>query len=41
MIMAKQAEAKKKTMKIDKEFLDIVDANIKNDRKLLGRLSKA
>ncbi len=41
MIMAKQAEAKKKTTKIDKEFLDIVDANIKKDKKLLSRLSKA
>jgi len=40
MVMAKQAEAKKKTTKIEKEFLDIVDANIKKDKKLLDRLSK-
>jgi hypothetical protein len=41
MIMAKQAETKKKTTKIDKEFLDRVDTNIKKDKKLLDRLSKA
>jgi hypothetical protein len=39
--MAKQAEAKKKTTKVDREFLDIVDENIKKDKKLLDRLSKA
>jgi len=41
MIMAKQAETKKKTTKIDKEFLDRVDTNIKKDKRLLDRLSKA
>ena len=41
MIVAKQAETKKKTTKIEKEFLDKVDANIKKDKKLLDRLSKA
>lgn len=40
MIMTKQAETKK-TTKIDKEFLDRVDTNIKKDKKLLDRLSKA
>gem|GEM_PF-5504186 len=41
MFMAKQAHAKKKQKEIDKEFLDIVDSNIKKDKKLLERLSKA
>lgn len=39
--MAKQAEAKKKTTKVDKEFLDRIEANIKKDKKLLDKLSKA
>jgi hypothetical protein len=41
MVVAKQAETKKKTTKVDKEFLDRVDVNIKKDKKLLDRLSKA
>jgi len=41
MVVRKQAEAKKKTTKVDKEFLDKVDTNIKKDKKLLDRLSKA
>jgi len=38
--MAKQVQSKKKQKETDKEFLDIVDANIKKDKKLLERLSK-
>ncbi len=41
MVVAKQAQVKKKQKEIDKEFLDIVDANIKKDKKLLQKLSKA
>ena len=41
MIVAKQAQAKKKQKEIDKEFLGIIDSNIKKDKKLLERLSKA
>jgi len=38
--MAKQVQSKKRQKEIDKEFLDIVEANIKKDKKLLERLSK-
>ena len=41
MVVAKQAQVKKKQKEIDKEFLDITDANIKKDKKLLQKLSKA
>ena len=41
MIVAKQAQTKKKQKEIDKEFVDVVDSNIMTDKKLLERLSKA
>jgi hypothetical protein len=39
--MGKQARVRKKQKQVDKQFLDIIDANIKKDKKLLERLSKA
>lgn len=40
MIVEKQVRVKKKQKEVNKEFLDIIDVNIKKDKKLLERLSK-
>lgn len=40
MIVEKQVRVKKKQKEVNKEFLDMIDVNIKKDKKLLERLSK-
>lgn len=40
MIVEKQVRVKKKQKEVNKEFLDMIDVNIKKNKKLLERLSK-